>query len=227
MRGLFTRVARRYDRLNRVLSLGLDVLWRRRALAALAHESPAPNTILDIATGTADFAIAAARRFPDARVIGIDLTPAMLELGRQKVSAAGLAKRIDLVEGSAHALPCPNGTANAVLCAFGFRNFPDRGAALREAARALADGGYLLVLELFRPRFRFLGWPATAWLKCAATLFAGGAKDEYSYLRESIGDSCTTDEFAQAARSAGFSPVRRFFLIPSCTCLLFRKNMVE
>ena len=110
MRGMFTRIAGMYDRLNRVQSLGLDVLWRRRALARLARVSPAPRRILDLATGTADFALAAARRFPSARVAGVDLTPAMLEIGRRKVAAAGLADRVALEEGNACALARADGS---------------------------------------------------------------------------------------------------------------------
>ena len=156
MRGMFTRIAGMYDRLNRVQSLGLDVLWRRRALARLAGEVPSPRTILDLATGTADFAIAAARHFPGAHVTGVDLTPAMLDVGRSKVEAAGLAGRVSLEVGDACALACADASADVAICAFGFRNFPDRVRTLREVVRVLAAGGHLLVLELFRPRFRVL-----------------------------------------------------------------------
>ena len=216
MRGMFTRIAGMYDRLNRAQSLGLDVLWRKRALARLARAVPSPRRILDLATGTADFAIAAARRFPSARVTGVDLTPAMLEVGRRKVEAAGFADRIALEEGNACALACPEGVFDAAVCAFGFRNFPDRAAALREVARALAPGGHLLVLELFRPRFRVLAAAAAAWMACVARVFAGGARDDYAYLRASIGGTCTVAE-----------AVQRKFFFPACSCILFRRNMVK
>ena len=106
---MFTRIAGMYDRLNRAQSLGLDIVWRKRALACLARTSPSPHRILDLATGTADFAIASARLFPDAHVTGVDLTPAMLEVGRRKVEAAGLSGRIVLEEGDACALACAEG----------------------------------------------------------------------------------------------------------------------
>ena len=227
MRGMFTRIAGMYDRLNRVQSLGLDVLWRHRALACLARVSPSPSRILDLATGTADLAIAAARRFPSAHVTGVDLTPAMLEVGRRKVEAAGLAGRVVLEEGDACALACADGSADAVVCAFGFRNFPDRAAALHEVARVLSSGGHLLVLELFRPRFRVLAAATAAWMACVARLFAGGAREDYAYLRASIGETCTAAEFAQLASVAGLTAVKRNFLLPACSCLLFRKNMVK
>ena len=223
MRGMFTRIAGMYDRLNRVQSLGLDVLWRRRSLAALARVAPPPRRILDLATGTADFALAAARRFPGASVTGVDLTPAMLDAGRRKVAAAGLADRIELKEGDACALTCAEASAEAVVCAFGFRNFPDRAAALRGVARVLTPGGHLLVLELFRPRFRLLAAATAAWMACVARLFAGGAREDYAYLRASIGETCTAEAFGRLAAAAGLDAVRRFFFLPACTCLIFRK----
>ena len=227
MRGMFTRIAGMYDRLNRVQSLGLDVLWRRRALARLADETPSPLRIIDLATGTADFAVAAARRFPDACVTGVDLTPAMLDVGRRKVEAAGLDGKVSLEEGNACALSYADASADAVVCAFGFRNFPDRAAALRETARVLAPGGCLLVLELFRPHFRLLARATAAWMACVARLFAGGARGDYAYLRTSIAETCTSGEFEQMASAAGLSTIRRFFFIPACSCLIFRKNMVK
>ena len=223
MRGMFTRIAGMYDRLNRAQSLGLDVLWRKRALARLAREVPSPRRILDLATGTADFALAAARRFPDAFVTGVDLTPAMLEVGRRKVAAAGLADRVELQEGDACALACADASVDAVTCAFGFRNFPDRAAALREASRVLVPGGHLLVLELFRSRFRFLAAAPAAWMACVARLFAGGAREDYAYLRTSIGETCTAAAFGQLASAARLDAVRRIFFLPACTCLIFRK----
>ena len=227
MRGMFTRIAGMYDRLNRAQSLGLDVLWRKRALACLARVAPSPRRILDIATGTADFALAAARRFPSARVTGVDLTPAMLEVGRRKVEAAGLADRIALEEGNACALACPDGAYDAAVCAFGFRNFPDRAAAVREVARALAPDGHLLVLELFRPRFHALAAATAAWMACVARVFASGAREDYAYLRASIDETCTVAEFGRLASAAGLTAVQRKFFFPACSCLLFRQNMVK
>ena len=224
---MFTRIAGMYDRLNRVQSLGLDVLWRRRALARLANEASSPRAIIDLATGTADFAIAAARSFSGARVTGVDLTSAMLDVGRRKVEAAGLSDRVSLEEGDACALACADASFDAAVCAFGFRNFPDRAAALREVSRVLAPGGHLLVLELFRPRFRLLAWATAAWMVCVSRLFAGGAREDYAYLRASIGATCTAAEFGRLASAGGLVGVRRFFFFPACSCLIFRKNVIN
>lgn len=219
VRGLFTRIAGRYDVLNRALTFGIDVSWRRRALAMLEM----PTRVLDLATGTADLAIGAARRFPSAHVTGIDLTPAMLERGWKKVEAAGLTDRVDLAEGNALALDFADGTFDVVTCAFGFRNFPDREAALRECSRVLKSGGTLLVLELFRMESKLWAWTTSAWLRLVSPLLAGGTKADYAYLRKSIEHTTTADEFAAAAGKYGFTAERKAFFLPSCHCLKLRK----
>ncbi len=223
----FTRVAEGYDRLNRILSLGLDVLWRRSALAALAGGLPKGGSgvldILDLATGTADFAIAAAHRFPEAHVIGLDLTPAMLEIGARKVEKAGLARRIDLMPGDATALPFAAASFDVALCAFGFRNFPDMLASLSEVARILRNGGQLVALEFFRPRSALLGAFTSGWLKTVSALFAKGRAADYAYLRTSIARTCSAGEFAAMAREVGLTPAMKKFFFPACTCLILKK----
>jgi len=221
IRGLFTRIAGHYDVLNRALTFGIDVLWRRRALAMLA--AVAPVRILDLAAGTADLSIGAARRFPSARVTGVDLTPAMLEIGRAKVARAGLTDRVELVEGDALALGFPDASFDVVTCAFGFRNFPDVDRALAEAARVLKPGGRLLVLELFRMESRLFARMTSLWLRFAAPLLARTAKGDYAYLRASIERTLTADDFTAAAERAGFVRVDGAFFRPSCHCLLLGK----
>ena len=224
----FAHVADGYARLTRILSLGMDVLWRRRALARLSRllggRADGPRTVLDLATGTADFALAAARRFPSAHVTGLDLTSAMLEIGVRKVAASGLAERIALQAGDAAALPFADGAFDVALCAFGFRNFPDIPAALSEAACVLRDEGRLAVLEFFRPRSALLGAFTAGWVRCLAALFAKGRIAGYAYLRASIATTCSSDEFAAMARTAGFAVERTDFFLPACSCLVLRKS---
>lgn len=223
----FTRVADGYDRLNRILSLGMDIVWRRRALARLrrllGEGADRPLAILDVATGTADFALAAARCFPAARVTGLDLTPAMLAIGARKVAAAGLTGRIALQPGDAAALPFADASFDATLCAFGFRNFPDISASLGEVARILRNGGRLVALEFFRPRSALLGAFTAGWLKSLSTVFAKGHAADYAYLRASISKTCSAGEFAAMAREAGLATDREEFFLPACSCLVLRK----
>ena len=224
MAGVFTRVAGGYDRLNRILSLGLDVTWRRRALARLERVGvDGSGSILDIATGTADFAIEAALRLPSVRVTGVDLTPAMLEIGERKVAAAGLSDRVSLREGSATALPFGDSSFDAALCAFGFRNFPDIPASLAETARILRNGGRLVVLEFFRPRSALLGAFTSGWLRCLSAMFAKGVASDYAYLRTSISGTCSVAEFESMARAAGLAAERTEMFLPVCSCLVLRK----
>lgn len=229
VRGTFTRIAGIYDRLNRILTFGVDVRWRRRALERLAEcgggdASPRGARILDLATGTADFAIAAARRFPSALVTGVDFTPAMLVRGRAKVERAGFAGRVRLEEGDALSLRFGDGEFDAVACAFGFRNFPDRPSALSEAARVMKRGGRLVVLEFFRPESRVLGALTSMWLAAASALFASGRRSAYHYLRASIAAAPTVADFVEAARAVGLDCERRAFFPPACTCLVFVKG---
>lgn len=219
VRGLFTRIAGRYDVLNRALTFGIDVSWRRRALSMLQ----APASILDLATGTADLAIGAAHRFPNAQVTGVDLTPAMLDLGRKKVKAAGVAERVVLAEGNALSLEFSDEAFDVVTCAFGFRNFPDRGKALRECSRVLRPGGILLVLELFRMESRFWAWVTSTWLRLVSPILARGTQTDYVYLRKSIEHTVSAVEFIALAENCGFKVERKSFFLPSCHCLKLRK----
>ncbi len=217
IRALFTRVARHYDALNRVLTCGLDLMWRRRALATLA---PAPARLLDLATGTGDLVLGAARRFPQVRVTGLDLTPAMLAIARRRVEAADCAARVTFVEGDAAHLPFEAASFDAVTCAFGFRNFPDPAAALAEVARVLVPGGTLLVLEFFRRDAASWGARFTdAWLRLGARLFAPGARADYAYLRTSMAQTLSADEFTACAEAAGFTLVQSAFFRPACQFL--------
>ncbi len=219
LRELFTRVAGRYDLLNRTLTFGIDVSWRRRALKLL----DAPTRVLDLATGTADLAIGIARRFPSAQVTGVDLTPAMLEIGRRKVAAADCTARIELFEGNAQALSFADASFDVVTCAFGFRNFPDKALALAEAARVLRPGGTLLVLELFRMESRLCARVTSEWLRLVAPLLARGTKADYAYLRASIESTVSAAEFTSLAENVGLRVERQGFYLPSCHCLKLRK----
>src|SRR5688572_25248039 len=143
---MFDGIARRYDLLNRVISLGIDQNWRRQTVAALNLRPGA--RVLDLATGTADLAIMAARKEPGARVVGLDPSQGMLEVGREKVARAGLTERVELVAGDAQSLPFPDGSFDGICMAFGIRNVTDRDRALREMARVTRPAGRIAILEL-------------------------------------------------------------------------------
>lgn len=149
VKSLFDRIAPHYDFLNHFLSLGFDIRWRKRAVSLLKEFEP--RTILDVATGTADLALEA-WKLPVERIYGVDLSPAMLALARRKIDRRGLADKISVEEGSAEHLRFPDETFDAVMVAFGIRNFSDLPAGLREMHRVLRPGGAIMILEFSRPR---------------------------------------------------------------------------
>jgi len=132
---MFTAIAGRYDLLNRVLSGSVDRAWRTRLVRAA--NVPDGGDVLDVATGTADVAIAFARRTRAGRIVGVDPSSGMLAVGKQKVRRAGLDGRITLVEGDALCLPVPEASFDAVTIAFGLRNLPDFYAGVEAMARAV------------------------------------------------------------------------------------------
>jgi len=149
VRSLFNRIAPRYDFLNHFLSLGFDILWRKKAVSFLQEYEP--RTILDVATGTADLALEACKP-PVQKVYGIDLSPAMLEFAREKIRRQGLEHKIAVEEGSAEQIRFPDDSFDAVMVAFGIRNFTDLHRGLQEMLRVLRPGGALMILEFSRPR---------------------------------------------------------------------------
>ena len=240
---IFARISGCYDILNRVMTCGIDILWRRRALTALrssfkgsvplalkgtvpdAFKGTVPLAILDEATGTADFAIGAAKKFPSARITGIDMSAPMLAVGRQKVAKAGLVDRVTLLEGNAEALALPDASFDVVMCAFGYRNFPHKNLALAEAVRVLKPGGRLLVLELFRIESCLFATFTSWWLNLLAWFFPRVLQGDYNYLRMSIEKTNSAAEFKNLAESAGFVLQKGSFYWPSCHCLLFEQKM--
>ncbi len=146
---MFDAIAPRYDLLNRVLSLGIDQRWRRKAVAMLGVEQP--ERILDVATGTADLALEAMRLDPK-KVVGVDISEEMLRRGREKIERLGLSDRIVLQRGDAEKLPFSDNQFHAALVAFGVRNFQDLNKGLAEIRRVLRPGGTLVVLEFSKPR---------------------------------------------------------------------------
>lgn len=145
---MFDAIAPRYDFLNRVMSGGLDQMWRKKTIAMLNADQP--KRILDVATGTADLAIESMRLGPD-KVVGVDIAEEMLSYGRIKLDKLGLSDVISLQRGDAERLPFSDAQFDAALVAFGVRNFENLDKGLREIRRVLKKGGALVVLELSQP----------------------------------------------------------------------------
>ena len=208
---MFNQIARRYDLLNRLMSFGLDKIWRRALVKAMRPKEG--GQLLDVATGTADVALALARAYPRTTVTGLDPSVGMLDVGRTKVSNRQNDDRVTLIEGDAQAMPFDDGQFDSACIAFGIRNVPDRMAGLKEMARVTRSGGTVVVLELGEPvgpmaplaRFHvhYVVPRLGAWL-------SGNA--EYDYLQRSIAAFPPAEEFMDMMRQAGLSDItlRRF-----------------
>jgi demethylmenaquinone methyltransferase/2-methoxy-6-polyprenyl-1,4-benzoquinol methylase len=204
---MFDRIAPRYDLLNRLLSAGVDVRWRRKAVDALDLAGPA--CILDLCTGTADLLIEALGRDPRLRGLGADLSPQMLARGLRKLERRGMAPRSALACGDAERLPLRAGRFDGALVSFGIRNVGDREQALREMIRVLRPGGRLVVLEFSMPP-GLLGTLYRFYFGRVLPLIGGiisGDPGAYSYLPASVAAFPTPDAFGALMEEAGFVAV--------------------
>lgn len=145
---MFDNISPRYDLLNHLLSVNIDKIWRKRAIRMLAKFNP--KKILDIATGTGDFAIAATKKI-NVKVVGIDISEGMLTVGREKIEKKGLGDKIELLKADSEDLPFENHTFDAAIVGFGVRNFENLNVGLQEIQRVLKPGAVFLVLEFSKP----------------------------------------------------------------------------
>lgn len=209
IREMFDRIAPRYDLLNRLLSLGIDRKWRRFAVGQL--QIPRNGLVLDIATGTGDVALEAARQTdPSIKIIGSDFTQGMLVLGSEKICNSPYRDRILLVNSPCEALPHPDRVFDGITIAFGIRNVVDRKKGLQEMARVLKPGGRAVILEFatplngfFRRIYYFYFLKVLPWL--------GGLvsqRSAYQYLPESVLEFPQRQEFSDMMEAAGFQDVR-------------------
>jgi len=204
---MFDNISPKYDLLNRVLSLGIDIYWRKLAVKQL--KSLKPKLILDVATGTGDFALEALSLQPD-RIIGVDISEGMLAVGRQKVQKAGLSQKIELQQGDSEGLAFPDSTFDAVTVAFGVRNFENLEKGLADMQRVLKKGGKLVVLEFSQPQSFPFKQIYNFYFKNVLP-FVGNtvSKDSaaYTYLPESVQAFPYGAAFLKILEKVGFSQV--------------------
>ena len=207
---MFDDIAPTYDRLNHILSLSIDKIWRNRVVRAVRRLGA--KDILDIATGTGDLAIAMARKIEGTTICGADLSPEMLAVAKQKVAKAALSDRITLMEGNAEHLPLPDMSADAVTIAFGIRNFENKENCLRELRRVLRTDGHLVILEFSNPKNRLIGWLYRIYSHKILPWIGGLVsrnRSAYEYLPASVDSFPNPDIFSQMIESAGYKMVKR------------------
>ena len=182
---MFDNISGNYDGLNRVISLGIDVKWRKKVVKIVGENNP--KQILDIATGTGDLALMMADLNPD-RIVGLDISAGMLEVGKQKISKANLSDKIEMIVGDSEDMPFEDNTFDAITVSFGVRNFANLNKGLTEIARVLKPTGVLVILETSNPvKFPFKqGYKlyTNLFLPIVGKLFSKD-KVAYSYLSES------------------------------------------
>lgn len=146
---MFDNISGKYDLLNRILSMGIDVSWRKKVVKSVKKQNP--KTILDIATGTGDLAIAMAKA-TDAKITGFDLSAGMLEVGKRKIAEENLQDRIEMIQGDAEKMPFADDSFDVITVAFGVRNFENLKKGLDDIYRVLKPGGKLIILEFSQPQ---------------------------------------------------------------------------
>ena len=206
---MFARISRRYDLLNTVMTGGMHYVWRRRAtrLAVGGLSGPA----LDVATGTGDFAFDLARKTSVSHVVGLDYTPEMLSIAARKARRQGIADRLTLAVGDAHALPFPDDSFICATVGFGIRNFIDVPQALGEMARVVMPGGRVVILEIVRidgkgPLSKLIPLLFRYVTPSVGALIAGD-REAYTYLPESVQEFLSANELASLMKEAGLQNV--------------------
>ena len=210
---MFNALARRYDLLNRVLSLQHDQRWRR--LAAQLVLASRPHTVLDVATGTADLPLMLTDLDPQVRVTGVDIATEMLNRGRVKAQHHPGGARIALATGNALALPVASASVDAVTIAFGIRNVADYRTALNEMHRVLRPSGALAILEFSLPNNPLVRLPYLVYFRHLLPLVGGwisGNSKAYRYLNRSVELFPSGPAFTRLLTEAGFERVRRLAL---------------
>lgn len=205
---MFNNISKKYDFLNRLLSMGIDIYWRKQAVKVLKKLKP--ELVLDIATGTGDFAIEALKANPK-KVIGVDISEGMLEIGKEKIKKLGLEDRIEMQMGDSEKLLFEDNKFDAVIVAFGVRNFENLPKGLADMNRVLKPGGQLIVLEISQPESfplkQIYNFYFTQVLPRIGKLISKDTS-AYTYLPESVKAFPNGEKFLKELRNVGYKETR-------------------
>jgi demethylmenaquinone methyltransferase/2-methoxy-6-polyprenyl-1,4-benzoquinol methylase len=210
VREMFDNIAPTYDKLNHIMSLNIDRVWRRRVMRIVRRAKA--HKIMDVATGTGDLAIAMAKRVDRTHILGVDLSEEMLAVARRKVEKQGLEERIMLEKGDAENLDMVTSESiDAATVAFGVRNFENIERGLSEIYRTLKPGGKLVVLEFSMPKNRLVRWVYSQYAHRLLPRIGGMIskdKQAYTYLPDSVEEFPAPERFAQILKDVGFKRVK-------------------
>lgn len=217
---MFDQISGRYDLLNRILSGGIDKGWRKKALKEL--KSNQPKNLLDIATGTADVAIMAAKELKCLEnITGIDISAGMLDYGRIKITAKGLNQKIKLQQADSASIPAETNSFDAATVAFGVRNFEQLEAGLQEILRVLKPGGKLVVLEFSKPKNKLVRFVYQLYMRFVTPSigkWVSKNRDAYAYLDESIRKFPEGKKFLDVLKTTGYqNPYLKTLSFGICT----------
>lgn len=224
VRSMFNNIAGTYDKLNRIISLGIDQRWRKRAIKILSQENP--KDILDVATGTGDFAIAASK-LKGVKITGVDIAEDMLAIGRAKIKEKGLEERISLLTADSENLPFTDNNFDATIVSFGVRNFENLEKGLSEILRVIKSGSILIILEGSTPQRQpvkfFYRLYVSVLLPWVGRLISKDKK-AYQYLPDSIKAFPCGKEFTEILDKVGF--IKTYYeeqTFGACTIYVGRK----
>lgn len=206
--GMFDRIAHKYDFLNHFFSMGIDKGWRKKAINSLKEIQP--KYMLDVATGTGDFAVAAMELNPTS-IIGVDISEGMLAVGKKKIKEKNLAEKIHLQYGDSEKLPFNDGQFDAITCAYGVRNFENLEIGLKEMNRVLRNGGKVAILEFSHPTTFPIKQLYKFYFKYIMPILGKAvSKDNtaYSYLPASVAAFPEGQQFVSILEKCGFNKVQ-------------------
>ena len=203
---MFNSISGTYDFLNHFMSLGIDIIWRKKAIGLL--KSSRPQQLLDVATGTGDFALEAIRQLNPQKVVGVDISQGMLDVAQQKINKKGLQNQFELRLGDSERLPFDNAQFDAVTVAFGVRNFENLSLGLQDMCRVLKPGGTAVILEFSKPKnfpvkhlYNFYFHRITPFIG----QFFSKDRKAYEYLPESVANFPDGTEFVRILENVGFT----------------------
>jgi len=206
---MFNNISQRYDLLNHILSMGIDILWRRKAIKLLQEVKP--DTVLDVATGTGDFAIEALRLKP-SKITGIDISQGMLDMGKIKMKNKGYDSKIEMLLGDSENLPFNDNMFDAITVGFGVRNFENLEKGITEMYRVLSEKGKIAILEFSKPRkFPIKQFYNFYFLNVLPAIGKLISKDPraYTYLPESVKAFPDGEDFVSIMQKCGYKEVKQ------------------